>query len=154
MDCLLRPTKAFTLGMHALALLAHHYPARLSVGTIADLCGVSEAHLAKVIQILARSGIVKGERGPTGGITLNEPADSVSLMDIWNALEGPATDEGCAFAIPACGSGLCPVGRHFAAVGRQIQSYMEKTTLQDLTCMAEIWKPRKRDPSATETIDV
>jgi len=154
MDCLLRPTKAFTLGMHALALLARHYPARLSVGAIADLCGVSEAHLAKVMHTLARSGIVKGERGPAGGITLNEPADAVTLLDIWNAIEGPATDEGCVFAIPACGSGLCPVGRHFAAVSREMRSYMEKTTLQDLTCMAEVWRPRKSDLSATETIDV
>jgi Rrf2 family protein len=154
MDCLLRPTKAFTLGMHALALLARHYPTRLSVGAIADLCGVSKAHLAKVIQTLARNGLVKGERGPKGGITLNESADSVSLLDIWNAIEGPSTDEGCIFAIPACGSGLCPVGRHFAAVDSQIRSYMEKTTLQDLTCMADVWKPRKRDRSATETADV
>ena len=137
-----------------MALLARHYPARLSVGAIADLCGVSEAHLAKVIQTLARNGLVKGERGPAGGITLNEPADSVSLMDIWNALEGPATDEGCIFAIPACGSGLCPVGRHFAALSRQVRTYMEKTTLQDLTCMTEVWKPRKSDRSATEAVDV
>jgi len=154
MDCLLKPTKAFTLGMHALALLAHRYPVRLSVGTIAGLCGVSEAHLAKVIQTLARNGIVKGERGPAGGITLNEPADSVSLMDIWNALEGTSTDEDCPFAIPACAAGLCPVGRRFAAYSRQMRRYMERTTLQDLTCMAHVWKPRKSDLSATEAIDV
>jgi Rrf2 family protein len=154
MNCLLRTSKAFTLGMHALALLARHYPDRLSVGTIARLCGVSEAHLAKVIQTLARSGFVKGERGPAGGITLTGPADSVSLMDIWNVLEGTPTDEVCAFAIPTCTAGLCPVGRRFAAYSRQIERLMKETTLQDLTCMNKVWQPQKSDRSATETVDV
>lgn len=154
MSCLLRTSKAFTLGMHALAVLARHYPDRLSVGTIARLCGVSEAHLAKVIQTLAHHGFVKGERGPTGGITLTGPADSVSLMDIWNAIEGTATEGECAFAIPTCTSGLCPVGRRFAAYSRQIERLMKETTLKDLTCMNAVWKPRKSDLSATETADV
>ena len=154
MNCLLRTTKAFTLGMHAAALLARHYPDRLSVGAIASLCGVSEAHLAKVLQTLARSGVVKGERGPAGGITLNEPADAISLLDIWNAIEGPATNKGCCFAIPSCTSGLCPVGRRFALYSRQIQRYLKETTLQDLTCMDNVWKPRKSDASAPEASHV
>ena len=154
MNCLLKTTKAFTLGMHAMALLAHHYPDRLSVGTIAGLCSVSEAHLAKVMQALARSGLVKGERGPAGGIALNKPADSISLMDLWNAIEGTATDERCLFAIPTCTSGLCSVGRRFAAFNRQIETFMRETTLQDLQGMHDAWDPQKRDLSVTEAVDV
>ena len=154
MNCLLRTSKAFTLGMHAMALLARHYPDRLSVSRIAALCGVSEAHLAKVVQTLARSGFVRGERGPAGGIALTGPADSVSLMDIWNAIEGTATDEVCAFAIPTCTAGLCPVGRRFAAYSRQVENLMKETTLKDLTCMNEVWKPRPSDRSPPETADV
>jgi Rrf2 family protein len=154
MNCLLKTTKAFTLGMHAMALLAYHYPDRLSVGAIARLCGVSEAHLAKVMQALVRSGIVKGERGPAGGITLSKPADSVSLLDLWNAIEGAATDERCLFAIPTCKSGLCSVGRRFAAFSRQIEDFMRETTLQDLKGMHEAWEPQKSDLSAAEAVDV
>jgi Rrf2 family protein len=153
MNCLLRTTKAFSLGMHAMALLARQAPARLSVGTIAGVCGVSEAHLAKVMQTLARNGFVKAERGPAGGITLTEAADSVSLMDLWNALEGPATNEGCPFAIATCTSGLCPVGRRFAAYNREIESFMAKTTVRDLTCMRETWQPQNGGLSAPEAGD-
>lgn len=154
MDCLLRTTKAFTLGMHAMALLAHHHPARLSVGAIARLCGVSEAHLAKVIQTLTRNGFVNGERGPAGGVTLNKPAESISLMDLWNTIEGPSTDDRCVFAIPTCTADLCPVGRRFAAYNRQMQDYFRKTTLKDLKCMAKVWKPQKGDLAAAEAIHV
>ena len=46
------------LGLHALVALARAPESVLSARTIADEMGASEGHLAKVLQKLARSGIL------------------------------------------------------------------------------------------------
>lgn len=132
MPCVLKVTEAFTIGMHATALLARHSEQRLQVKTIARQCAISEAHLAKVLQRLARCSIVKGERGPTGGFKLNRPAEKISLMDIWDAIEGNTQSNICPFAIPACKSEKCSIGKEFIEKNRQIEELMKRTTLQKL----------------------
>ena len=55
------------LGLHALVALARAPESVLSARTIADEMGASEGHLAKVLQKLARSGILAPVHGPGGG---------------------------------------------------------------------------------------
>ncbi|MDG5813948.1 Rrf2 family transcriptional regulator [Chitinispirillales bacterium ANBcel5] len=134
---LIRTTTAFTIGMHAMAMVARNHPRKMSIGKIASLCNVSEAHLAKVVQTLARSGIVKGERGPSGGIVLKKPADSISLLDIWVAIEGGASDEGCPFKIASCTHGLCALGCAFKEHNQQMEEVMRNTKLDAFANMSE-----------------
>jgi len=64
---LLGLSEAASLALHAVAYLARRPGVRVpSAQLAADLC-VSHAHLTKVIQRLARGGIVRTARGPGGG---------------------------------------------------------------------------------------
>ena len=153
MPCMLRTTIAFTLGMHAMALLARDSRRRLRVAQIAELCGASEAHVAKVIQALARNGLVRGERGPAGGIQMNGRPETISMMEVWDAIEGRSADGGCPYSIPSCMSDICSLGRVFEEHNRRIENLMKNTTLKDLDCMNEVWPRRENERGSTRTVD-
>src|SRR5271157_5579687 len=58
--------------------------------------------LAKILQELARKGLLRSSKGPTGGFALRvDPAD-VHLVDIVDALDGLAAYQQCASGLSEC----------------------------------------------------
>lgn len=60
-------------------------------GTIADVAGffqISEAHVAKVVNQLARQGFVRSIRGIGGGIELGRDAAQIRVGEVIAAFEG------------------------------------------------------------------
>ena len=51
--------------------------------------------LSKVLQSLARAGIVRSEKGVRGGYALARPAGSISLADLVEAVDGPVAVVDC-----------------------------------------------------------
>ncbi len=106
---LLRISDAATLAIHALALLADAEEP-VQVAKIAEPMGASTAHLGKVLQRMARLGVVTSVRGPRGGFNLSRPAEETTLLDVLVAVDGPITEEGCMLGRPACHTpDACPV---------------------------------------------
>ena len=48
---------------------------------------VPSAYLAKIVQALARAGLVRTLPGARGGVTLNAPAEAVTLLQVIVAVE-------------------------------------------------------------------
>lgn len=63
-------------------------PGRASVGRVAEYFRISRDHVAKVVQHLARVGLVRSLRGVGGGIELARPADEITLAEVILACEG------------------------------------------------------------------
>ncbi len=106
---LLRISDAATLAIHALALLGDAEEP-VQVSRIAEPMRASTAHLGKVLQRLAKLGLVKSVRGPRGGFTLTRTAAETNLLDVLVAVDGPITEEGCLLGRPACSHPEgCPV---------------------------------------------
>ncbi|MGH9657036.1 MAG: RrF2 family transcriptional regulator [Bryobacteraceae bacterium] len=76
------------------AIRALVFLARAPVGTytmarvIAEREQIPAYFLAKILQDLARKGILRSSRGPSGGFTLRLPASQISLLEIIEALDG------------------------------------------------------------------
>jgi Rrf2 family nitric oxide-sensitive transcriptional repressor len=51
---------------------------------------ISQALVAKVLQQLARHGLIRSFAGSTGGYTLARPADSISVSEVITVMEGGA----------------------------------------------------------------
>ena len=51
--------------------------------------------LAKVLQRLARQGLLASTQGTRGGYTLRRPAASISVADVIEAIDGPFTVTAC-----------------------------------------------------------
>ena len=72
--------------------------------------GVPAAYLAKIIQALARAGLVRTLPGAHGGVTLSSSAESVTLLQVIEAVEGSIHLNRCVEAPGACPrDGFCPV---------------------------------------------
>lgn len=130
----LKISEAASLGLHAMLVLAKETQRLFSAGDLSQILKVSEAHLAKVLQRLARVGLVKSTRGPHGGFALGRPANNISLLDVYQAIEGPLQPVECLLHEPVCKGCQCVFGDVMKNVYRQIEEHMAKTTLASQTC--------------------
>ena len=133
MSGILKISDAATLALHAMACLASQKDARpISVKEIAENYGVSEAHLSKVIQRLSHSGLVKTVRGPGGGVTLAKPPEKITLLDVYESLEGPIPESHCLLGVNKCGNKTCILGDLLVSVDKQVKTRLSGTKLSDL----------------------
>jgi Rrf2 family protein len=57
--------------------------------TVATLCDIPFEYLLKILQQLARNGILVSERGRTGGFLLARAPGATTLLDVVEAIQGP-----------------------------------------------------------------
>ncbi len=125
----LRFSEAFMLGLHAACYLAGRDGGKASTREIALYLGVSEAHLAKVMQRLARSGLLRSYRGPGGGFRLGREGREISLMDIYECLEGPFSPTTCFLGRESCLGKSCVLEGLIGSVDSRFESYLRGTDL-------------------------
>ncbi|MBP5621761.1 MAG: Rrf2 family transcriptional regulator [Thermoguttaceae bacterium] len=106
-------TKAF-YGVLALADIALNSDNGSSVPApdIAERQDVSKKYLEQILSLLRRAGYVRAQRGINGGYSLARPANSITLFDIFDALDsailerteigGKRADAGLRDVVNAC----------------------------------------------------
>jgi Rrf2 family protein len=130
MSSLWRISDATALALHALALLAGPRPRDASARAMAATLKVSEAHLAKVLQRLARAGLVKGRRGRTGGFALRGRAGEVPVLKVVELFEGKLGSRRCLLATSAC-THPCPLADGLAAAEQALLEAWGRTRVLD-----------------------
>ena len=116
-----------------MAYLARTPGEHQTVGHIAELLQCSEAHLSKVMQRIHRAGLVRSTRGPKGGYRLERPANAITLLNVYEVVEGPLDEAVCLFETPVCRPGACILGDLLVRVNRQINDYLSQTVLSELS---------------------
>ncbi len=133
MKTILKMSDAVSLAFHATILLASNPTIQISNKRIASRLHVSEAHLSKVLQRLSKNKLVKSNRGAKGGFILGKPGDEISLLDVFESIEGPFTSEHCILDAPICDKNSCIFGDLLISVEKQVYSYLSGTMLSDLS---------------------
>jgi len=130
---LIKISDASALALHAMVLIAGRADRPLSTGEAASRLKVSEAHLSKVLQRLARNGLVKSLRGPRGGFILERSCAKITLLDIYEAMEGKCEPSGCLLGAPSCGAMHCIFGTVIKKVDGDMRGYLTRTRLSDIS---------------------
>ncbi|MEV1006734.1 Rrf2 family transcriptional regulator [Streptomyces sp. NPDC049881] len=66
-----------------------------SAAQLARYYDLPPASLAKQLQALVRAGVLAATTGPRGGFRLARPASAISLLDVVEAVDGPASPYEC-----------------------------------------------------------
>ncbi len=126
-------SEAANLAIHALAYLANNPDSQpVSTAQVAQTMGASENHLSKVFQRLTKAGLVKSVRGPTGGFSLAWEPKDITLLEIYEAIDGALQKEACILGHSDCDRKECVFGDLVSSVQHQVDGYLSKTTLLDL----------------------
>jgi Rrf2 family protein len=91
-------------------------------------------YLGKLLQQLARRGLVKSQKGLGGGFRLARQPGEISLYDIVDAIEDVSRWYDCILGRPNCGEGNpCPVHDQWGPVRDAYLKLLKETTVADLT---------------------
>jgi len=92
--------------LRALVFISAQKPEKKSsISEIAEAESIPRDFLAKILKELTRAGILKSFQGVTGGYQLAKPKDTISFLDVIEAMEGPLQVNLCAGAKNDCGCG-------------------------------------------------
>ena len=95
---------------------------------------IPKSFLAKILQKLTKAGVVKSFRGVKGGFRLAKKPQQTSLLDIIEAIEGPAAMNRCATDASLCNlSGTCTVYPVWVKLRKMVENYLRKTNFRELS---------------------
>jgi Rrf2 family transcriptional regulator, nitric oxide-sensitive transcriptional repressor len=93
---------------------------------------VPEGYMAKVMQGLARAGLIVSQRGVGGGFTLAREPSAISIYDVVQSVDSLERITHCPLGLPEHHPNLCPLHRRLdEAIGLVEKSFRE-TSLADL----------------------
>ena len=132
MGQVLKISKATSIAMHALILLAKKNNNPVSNTLIANSFNISANHSSKVMQKLLKNGFVNVLRGPGGGYTLSVDPEKVSLFDIYRAVDGEPDSAGCLFGSGKhCSLDICIFSELISDADKLIRKHLGAVTLAD-----------------------
>ena len=130
---MLRVSRLTDYGTMILGCLAQGDEQSLSATRIAKATGLRLPTAQKLLKQLAGGGLVRSERGATGGYRLARPAGDINAAEILEALEGPMALTECSHAESQCElESFCSVGGAWQQINRAIRGALTEVTLADL----------------------
>ncbi|MFC1529471.1 RrF2 family transcriptional regulator [Gemmatimonadota bacterium] len=120
----------------------------IPINLVADQEELPRHFLAKIMQTLARSGVLGSQKGPKGGFSLARPSDEITLYDIVEALDDLSNYNHCAVGLAECNDEApCPLHNMWVGVRTAVLDYFRRTTLVDLATAVEEKKAIRPTPS-------
>lgn len=106
---------------------------RVPANQVAQQTGVPLPFLRKIVADLAKGGLVRAFSGPTGGLELGRPAESINLLHILEAMEGPVCLNVCILRPEEClHNPGCPVHNFLGRLQASIIQQLQEATLDKL----------------------
>lgn len=118
--------------LRAVIQLAYNQPNLCSTSHIAEKTQVPPAYLSKVLQSLVKAGIVYSQRGVGGGMTLQIPAEKLTILDVVNAVDPIKRIHTCPLNFRTHGAQLCPLHRRLDRAMSRLEDEFRNTTLAEI----------------------
>lgn len=126
-------TQAVGYAITAMGLIAAGGGRQVLVREIAAAAEIPAPYLAKIIQTLARRGVVHTQRGVGGGVTLARPASEISLYDVCIALDDPIVRPTCLLGTSECSdSRCCPAHEFWSKIRGEVIAFLTRTHVSDI----------------------
>lgn len=121
---------------------------RLGISEIAEEIDAPVAFTAKILQTLAREGIISSIKGPNGGFFIEPKAKPIRLITIVKAIDGEKVLSACVLGLKECSDEFpCPVHKELKPFKDRVKKIIEEKTIQDLSAdltSGSVFLKRKR----------
>lgn len=143
---MLRLTRKADYGLMAMKYLAEHAAAPRPQGgwasvpvsaqsakDIADAYHIPAQLLAKILQTLARAGLLVSTAGTNGGYSLSRPAADISAFEVIRAIDGPLFITSCITIHGTCDlAGHCTIKEPLRKVSDSLKDLLSAIRIADL----------------------
>ncbi len=127
---LLNITEAVTIALHSMVIIARNDSKQVNVNYISEKTGSSKYHVAKILQKLVKDGFLGSHRGPAGGFYLTHEPAEISLLEIYEAIEGKIINSKCPMNKDKCPFGDCLFEDMTIKMTEEFVKYLQEHTLQ------------------------
>jgi len=106
---------------------------RPGIVEIADEIGAPKFYIAKILQRLAKQGIVESTKGKGGGFNFNAEQPKLLLKTIITTIEGDHIFTACGIGLKVCSCEKpCPMHDQFAPIRDSIEQLVNNESIQSL----------------------
>ena len=132
---MLKLTKKADYGLIAVRHLATHgADGACSAADIAQLYSISSPLMAKVLQKLAKHGVVTARHGSSGGYQLARDPSSITALEVISAIDGPLFITSCKTSRGDCyQTSTCTVREPLRRVNESILQVLSTVTISQLS---------------------
>jgi Rrf2 family transcriptional regulator, nitric oxide-sensitive transcriptional repressor len=118
--------------LRAVVYLAYEAPEARTTEQIHKATLVKKAYLSKILQGLARKGIVTTQRGIGGGVALAKSPEELTILDVVNAVEPLMRIKTCPLGLQSHGVRLCPLHRRMDMALESVETAFRNSTLAEV----------------------
>jgi Rrf2 family protein len=133
-EVVLKLTKKADYALMAMKHLAERSKAGASSAKdVADAYGIPPEALAKILQRLAKAGLLQSQHGTNGGYTLGRPAATISAFEVIQAIEGPFFITACSTVRGDCDQmDRCNIREPLRKVNESIESVLKRIKISHM----------------------
>lgn len=124
-------SEAVTIALHSVIIIAKQNGQQVNVNYIANATESSKFHIAKVLQKLVKDGFLGSNRGPSGGFYLLDDPKDLTLLQIYESVEGRIVVSRCPLGKATCPLGDCVFDDMTMKMTKEFKDYLESKTLAD-----------------------
>ena len=130
---MLRFTKRADYGLMAINyIVMHREEGMVSAKRIAEEFGMPPELLAKILQRLAKKGLIASHNGPKGGYLLARSPEEITIGQVVRALEGPINIVSCLEDLDCPQFQRCNLRRPVQKIQASISYLLDTMTLAEL----------------------
>ena len=132
---MLKLTKKADYGLMAMKHLAEHaHNGACSAKDVAESYGIPPEVLAKILQRLAKAGLLHSQHGINGGYTLARAANEISAYEVIRAIDGPLFITSCITVRGECDqTQRCTIREPLRKVNQSIEEVLKKIKIAQMT---------------------
>ncbi len=108
-------------------------PVSRSAKDVADAFGIPPEALAKILQRLAKAGLLQSQHGINGGYTLGRAAHTISAFEVIQAIDGPLFITSCVTNRGECDqTDRCNIREPLRKVNESIEAVLKRIKISHM----------------------
>ena len=120
------------IALHSMIYIANRKDKIVPLKEIAEKFNISEHHLSKVLQRLAKEGFIKSSKGPKGGFSIVNEYKNITFLEIYEIMEGKIKRQNCLFNSNPNNCEKCIMNNLIDEMNEKLIDFMKNRKISDV----------------------